>query len=104
LVPFRANSIDLIVTSLSGHWINDLPGWFRRCHDVLRPDGAMIGAVLSGDTLFELRCSLQLAETERLGGVGSHISPFAQVFPLFLHVVFVSYQRISHTIYGVLLK
>jgi len=79
LVPFKANSIDLVVTSLSAHWINDLPAWFRRCHDILRPDGAIIGAMFSGDTLFELRCSLQLAEIERLGGVGSHISPFAQV-------------------------
>uniref|UniRef100_A0A914UKS4 Arginine-hydroxylase NDUFAF5, mitochondrial n=1 Tax=Plectus sambesii TaxID=2011161 RepID=A0A914UKS4_9BILA len=79
LVPFRANSIDLIVSSLSAHWINDLPTWFRRCYEVLRPDSVMIGAMFSGDTLFELRCSLQLAEIERLGGVGSHISPFAQV-------------------------
>uniref|UniRef100_A0A1I7XY54 Arginine-hydroxylase NDUFAF5, mitochondrial n=1 Tax=Steinernema glaseri TaxID=37863 RepID=A0A1I7XY54_9BILA len=78
LVPFRNSSIDLILTSLSAHWINDLPGWFNRCFQVLRPDGAIIGAMLAGDTLFELRCSLQLAEMERLGGVGAHVSPFVQ--------------------------
>ena len=32
-----------------------------------------------GDTLFELRGSLQLAEQERLGGIGTHISPMADV-------------------------
>lgn len=36
----------------------------------------MIGAVLAGETLYELRVSLQLAESERLGGIGAHISPF----------------------------
>lgn len=76
LVPFREKSIDLIVTSLSGHWINDLPGWFQRCFKVLRPDGALIGGLLAGDTLFQLRVALQLAENERLGGMGTHISPF----------------------------
>lgn len=32
--------------------------------------------MFGGDTLFELRCSLQLAEVEREGGFGPHISPF----------------------------
>uniref|UniRef100_A0AC34PWE5 Methyltransferase type 11 domain-containing protein n=1 Tax=Panagrolaimus sp. JU765 TaxID=591449 RepID=A0AC34PWE5_9BILA len=78
LVPFRKESIDLIVSSLAAHWINDLPGWFSRCLRVLRPDGAMIGAVLAGDTLYQLRVALQLAENERLGGMGVHISPFIE--------------------------
>uniref|UniRef100_A0A914DZJ7 Arginine-hydroxylase NDUFAF5, mitochondrial n=1 Tax=Acrobeloides nanus TaxID=290746 RepID=A0A914DZJ7_9BILA len=76
LVPFRKSSIDLIVSSLSAHWINDLPAWFRRCISVLKPDGCMIGAMFAGDTLFELRVALQLAEMERLGGMGAHVSPF----------------------------
>merc|ERR1712020_109303 len=32
-----------------------------------------------GDTLFELRGALQLAELEREAGFGSHISPFVKV-------------------------
>ncbi|KAH7710158.1 methyltransferase [Aphelenchoides avenae] len=76
LVPFRRSSIDLIVSSLSAHWINDLPRWFRRCREILRPDGCLIGAVFGGDTLYQLRVALQLAEAERLGGMGAHISPF----------------------------
>uniref|UniRef100_A0A914Z4H1 Arginine-hydroxylase NDUFAF5, mitochondrial n=1 Tax=Panagrolaimus superbus TaxID=310955 RepID=A0A914Z4H1_9BILA len=77
-VPFKSQSIDLIVTSLSAHWINDLPGWFQRCYNILRPDGAIIGALLAGDTLYQLRVALQLAENERLGGMGTHISPFIE--------------------------
>lgn len=51
---------------------------FARCFSILRPDCPLIGAVLAADTLHELRVSIQLAETERLGGIGSHISPFVQ--------------------------
>ena len=34
---------------------------------VLKNDGVFVGCMFSGDTLFELRCSLQLAEMEREG-------------------------------------
>lgn len=36
-------------------------------HNCLKKDGPFIGAMFGGDTLFELRCSLQLAEIEREG-------------------------------------
>lgn len=51
-------------------------------HQVLRPDGVFIGAMFGGDTLFELRCSLQLAELEREGGFSPHVSPFTAVADL----------------------
>ena len=34
---------------------------------MLKNDGVLVGCMFSGDTLFELRCSLQLAEMEREG-------------------------------------
>ncbi|CDW52329.1 FDX-ACB and Thioredoxin and Evr1 Alr and tRNA-syn t 2d and Methyltransf 11 domain containing protein [Trichuris trichiura] len=75
LVPFRDNSVDLVLSSLSLHWINDLPGTFKRIFNVLRPDGLFLAATFGGNTLYELRSSLQLAETERLGGLAPHLSP-----------------------------
>lgn len=40
----------------------------------------LVADVLSGgDTLYELRGSLQLAEQERLGGFGLHMSPLVNV-------------------------
>ncbi|XP_013840539.1 arginine-hydroxylase NDUFAF5, mitochondrial isoform X2 [Sus scrofa] len=51
-------------------------------HYVLKPDGVFIGAMFGGDTLYELRCSLQLAETEREGGFSPHVSPFTAVSDL----------------------
>lgn len=38
--------------------------------------------MFGGDTLYELRCSLQLAELEREGGFSPHVSPFVAVSDL----------------------
>ncbi|CAI8006987.1 Arginine-hydroxylase NDUFAF5, mitochondrial [Geodia barretti] len=78
-LPFSDNSFDLIMSSLSLHWVNDLPGALKEVWRVLRPDSPLVGAMFAGDTLFELRSSLQLAEMEREGGFSPHISPFVQV-------------------------
>ncbi|XP_008314706.1 arginine-hydroxylase NDUFAF5, mitochondrial [Cynoglossus semilaevis] len=81
-LPFGENTFDLVVSSLSIHWINNLPEAFKQIHQVLKPDGVFIGAMLGGDTLYELRCSLQLAETEREGGFSPHVSPYTSVSDL----------------------
>lgn len=66
-LPFEAESFDLVMSSLALHWVNQLPSTFSQILKCLRKDGVFIGAVFGGDTLFELRGSLQLAETEREG-------------------------------------
>lgn len=81
-LPFKENTFDLVVSSMSLHWINDLPGALRQIHQVLKPDGVFIGAMVGGETLYELRCSLQLAETEREGGFSPHVSPYTAVTDL----------------------
>lgn len=78
-LPFEANTFDLVLSSLSMHWINDLPGVLAQINNVLKPDCAFVGAMFGGDTLFELRTSLQLAEQERRGGISPHVSPLADV-------------------------
>ncbi|KAI0884608.1 S-adenosyl-L-methionine-dependent methyltransferase [Annulohypoxylon maeteangense] len=78
-LPFAANTFDLVLSSLSMHWINDLPGVLAQINNVLKPDCAFMGAMLGGDTLFELRTSLQLAESERRGGISPRVSPLADV-------------------------
>ncbi|KAI3319072.1 S-adenosyl-L-methionine-dependent methyltransferase, partial [Xylariaceae sp. AK1471] len=76
-LPYDANSFDLVLSSLSMHWINDLPGVLAQINNILKPDCAFIGAMFGGDTLYELRTSLQLAEQERRGGISPHVSPLA---------------------------
>ncbi|GAA6033736.1 hypothetical protein JCM8097_004405 [Rhodosporidiobolus ruineniae] len=72
---FPENSHDCIMSCLSMHWINDLPGALVQIKQTLRPDGVFIGSMFGGDTLFELRTALQLAELEREGGISPRISP-----------------------------
>lgn len=76
---FVENSLDLVISSLSMHWVNDLPGCFQRIMRALKPDGVFMASLFGGETLYELRSSLQLAELERKGGLAPHISPFTQV-------------------------
>ncbi|XP_078505685.1 arginine-hydroxylase NDUFAF5, mitochondrial isoform X1 [Lissotriton helveticus] len=78
-LPFKEDAFDLVVSNLSLHWVNDLPGAFREIYRVLKQDGVFIGAMFGGETLYELRCSLQLAELEREGGFSPHVSPFTAV-------------------------
>lgn len=61
------------------HWINDLPSVLAQTNRILKPDAPFLGAMLGGDTLYELRTSLQLAELDRRGGVATHTSPLADV-------------------------
>ncbi|OAD62181.1 Tyrosine-protein phosphatase non-receptor type 11 [Eufriesea mexicana] len=62
-------STNLVISSLSLHWINDLPGCFMNINKSLKNDGVFIGAI----------SSLQLAELERDGGISAHISPFTDI-------------------------
>lgn len=78
-LPYEPESFDLAMSSLSLHWINDLPSVLAQINTALKPDAPFIAAMSGGDTLFELRGSLQLAEQERIGGIGTHISPLADV-------------------------
>uniref|UniRef100_H2ZL66 Uncharacterized protein n=1 Tax=Ciona savignyi TaxID=51511 RepID=H2ZL66_CIOSA len=77
-LPFRTDTFDMVLSSMSLHWVNDLPKCFKEVLRILKPDGCFIGMMIGADSLFELRCSLQLAEVEREGGMAPHISPMIQ--------------------------
>lgn len=78
-LPYGPNTFDAVLSSLSMHWINDLPSVLAQINNVLKPDAPFIGAMFGGDTLYELRSSLQLADLDRRGGVSPHISPLADI-------------------------
>jgi SAM-dependent methyltransferase len=79
-LPFAAESLDLVVSSLALHWTNDLPGALIQIRQALKPDGLFLGAVLGGATLTELRQALTAAEAELSGGAGPRIAPFADTY------------------------
>ncbi|KAF2020423.1 S-adenosyl-L-methionine-dependent methyltransferase [Aaosphaeria arxii CBS 175.79] len=78
-LSYEANSFDAVLSSMSMHWINDLPSILAQVNNALKPDCPFIGVMMGGDSLFELRTSLQLAELDRRGGVSTHTSPLADV-------------------------
>lgn len=57
------------------HGINDVEHVHRDIFNMLQPDGCFIGAIIGGDTLYELRHSMMLAEQEREGGISPHVFP-----------------------------
>ncbi|KAG8726576.1 hypothetical protein FRC12_023261 [Ceratobasidium sp. 428] len=63
------------MSCLGLHWVNDLPGALIQIRETLVPDGVFLGAMFGGDTLFELRTALQLAQVEREGGISPRVSP-----------------------------
>jgi malonyl-ACP O-methyltransferase BioC len=78
-LPFAENSFDLVISCLSLHWVNDLPGTLVQIRRVLKPDGLFLCAMLGGETLKELRQSLAEAEIAEEGGMSPRVSPFADV-------------------------
>jgi SAM-dependent methyltransferase len=78
-LPFAEASLDLVVSGLSLHLVNDLPGTLIQIRRALRPDGLLLAALLGGATLAELRAAFLVAEEETVGGASPRVAPFADV-------------------------
>lgn len=78
-LPVKPESLELVLSNLSLHWVNDLPGAFIQINHALKPDGLFLGAILGGETLIELRECLMQAEIDVAGGISPRISPFAEI-------------------------
>jgi SAM-dependent methyltransferase len=78
-LPVAMHSLDLILSNLSLHWVNDLPGALVQARHALKPDGFFLATVFGGETLKELRASLLEAEGEMTGGASPRVSPFVDV-------------------------
>ncbi|KAL0634175.1 hypothetical protein Q9L58_006913 [Maublancomyces gigas] len=77
--PVTPASLDAVLSSMSLHWTNDLPLTLTHIERALQPDAPFLAAMPGGDTLYELRGALQLAESERRGGVSPRVSPLIDV-------------------------
>lgn len=78
-LPFAEGSFDLVLSAMSLHWVNDLPGALVQLRRILRPDGLLLMALLGGETLKQLRHALAEAEIAGEGGLSPRVSPFADV-------------------------
>ena len=57
-LPFSEGSLDLVVSALALQFVNDLPGTLIQIRRALKPDGLLLAAMISGDSLPELREAL----------------------------------------------
>lgn len=78
-LPILPGSMDLIISPLALHTVNDVPGTFAQIRRALKPDGLFMAGLLGGDTLTELRTALTQAELETTGGASLRVAPFAQI-------------------------
>lgn len=89
----------MVISNLSLHWINDLPGVLTQIRRILKPDGLFLASMFGEETLWELRSgpiplhraycwpklmeqhrnAFLVAEQERDGGISNHVSPFVGV-------------------------
>jgi SAM-dependent methyltransferase len=78
-LPLRPGSLDLVLSNLSLHWVNDLPGALTQVRRALKPDGLFLACMFGAHTLHELRDCLAETEIELEGGLSPRTSPFADV-------------------------
>lgn len=79
-LPFQKESVDLIITNLHLHWVNDLPGMLWQIRHILRPDGLFLAGLLGGNTLSELKASFLQAEMELYGGASARVVPMIELY------------------------
>ena len=79
LLPFKDASLNLIVSGLALHRVNDLPGALIQIRRALHPDGLFMAALLGAGALSELREALIEAEVETEGGASPRVAPFGDV-------------------------
>jgi SAM-dependent methyltransferase len=78
-LPLRDGGLDLVVSGLALHFVNDLPGTLVQIRRALKPDGLFVAALLGGDTLTELRAAFAAAEAEMEDGISPRVLPFADL-------------------------
>lgn len=79
VLPFAANSFDLVVSVLGLHAVNDLPGVLVQIRRALEPGGLFVAALFGSATLNELRRAFAAGEAEHTGGASPHVAPFADI-------------------------
>lgn len=73
------DSVDAIVSNLSLHTINDLPGILVQARRALKPDGLFLATLPGAEMLRELRQVLAETEIAISGGVSPRVAPFIEV-------------------------
>ncbi len=76
-LPIAPKTMELALSNLSLHTVNDLPGSLLQIKNCLKDDGLFIASIFGGETLYELRKIMSDVEIELYGGISPRIAPFA---------------------------
>lgn len=76
-LPIKTESLDLIISNLSLHSVNDLPGALIQIKQALKPDGLFVASMLGGETLYQLRQIMSQVEIAQKDGLSPRVAPFA---------------------------
>lgn len=103
-LPIGERQYDAVTSNLALHWVNELPTVFKNINNILKSDGVFIASLLGGDTLYELRSSLQLAGMERKSGITQYISPMISPADLGSLLTNAQFQMITVDIDDIVVK
>ncbi len=78
-LPFADASLDLVVSPLSLHTTNDLPGALAQIRRALKPDGLLLAGLFGLGTLMPLKDAFLAAEAALGQGSSQHVAPFTDV-------------------------
>jgi SAM-dependent methyltransferase len=79
LLPEFNKKFDLIVSHLSLHSVNDLPGALIQYRNILNSNGVFIATIFGSQTLQELRQALLAADIKLHNSAAARIIPFTDV-------------------------
>jgi malonyl-CoA O-methyltransferase len=64
-LPFKVQSMDLIVSNLAFQWVSDLPHLFKQCQQALKSKGALSFTMFGHDTMQELFVALEQTKRQK---------------------------------------
>lgn len=77
LLPLQENSVNLIISNATLHWVNDLPGCLIQIRHALKEQGLFTASLFGGETLKELRAAIMAVADEY--GMTPRLSPLIEV-------------------------
>ena len=78
-LPLPPASVNLVVSPLFLHWVNDLPGLLLQIRQCLKPDGLFLATMLGRESLSELRHVFLQADSEIVGGASPRVAPMPDI-------------------------
>lgn len=78
-LPFAANSFDCVVSALSLHHVNDLPGALIQIYHALKSGGLFLASTAGANTLKELRESITAVSSLYHFALSPRLSPLIEV-------------------------